>query len=163
MFLLPRPLAVLLAAFVLVFTAASTARADVNITLEDTASQILYSPPACGLSSSSGGSDSCSSSWCVQIPITSSSTPLALIALLAPPLRLHLFRQVVASPNASDGTITVTSGATDASGAFIPQLFLSVRGECAIVLHGPHTAAHLTARAQPSPCRSRRPRAPPRS
>lgn len=42
-----------------------TAHATQNITLEDTASQITYSPPACGLTRSSAGADTCNSSWCV--------------------------------------------------------------------------------------------------
>ncbi|KAI0737345.1 hypothetical protein C8Q80DRAFT_1115353, partial [Daedaleopsis nitida] len=75
-----------------------TARAVVNITLQDTASQIIYSPPACGLTLSSAGTEICNSSW-----------------------------RILASPNASDGTITSTTGSTDASGGFVPQLFLTVR------------------------------------
>ncbi|RPD57238.1 hypothetical protein L226DRAFT_536611 [Lentinus tigrinus ALCF2SS1-7] len=74
------------------------ARAVVNITLEDTASQIIYSPPACGLTLSSAGTESCNSSWLI-----------------------------VTSANASDGTLTTTSGPNNSSGGFIPQLFLSVR------------------------------------
>ncbi|PIL30382.1 hypothetical protein GSI_07567 [Ganoderma sinense ZZ0214-1] len=74
------------------------ARADVNITLSDDASQITYSPPACGLTLSSAGAGNCTSSW-----------------------------QIVTSNASSGGTLTTTFGANNASGGLIPQLFLTVR------------------------------------
>lgn len=46
----------------------SVARADVNITLSNDASQITYSPPACGLTLSSDGAGNCTSSWYVSTP-----------------------------------------------------------------------------------------------
>ncbi|KAI9067928.1 hypothetical protein FKP32DRAFT_1562794 [Trametes sanguinea] len=81
-------------------------RANVNITLEDTASQITYSPPACGLtlsSESSAGTEAqttqiCNSAW-----------------------------RIIAAQDASGGTLTTTSGPNNSSGGLIPQLFLSVR------------------------------------
>ncbi|TBU42644.1 hypothetical protein BD309DRAFT_962476 [Dichomitus squalens] len=76
----------------------SSARADVNITLADTASQITFSPPACGLTLSSAGTGNCNSSW-----------------------------RIVTSNVSSSGTLTITSGPNNASGGLVPQLFLSVR------------------------------------
>ncbi|KAI1783004.1 hypothetical protein LXA43DRAFT_373464 [Ganoderma leucocontextum] len=76
----------------------SVARANVNLTLPDNASQIIYSPPACGLTLSSAGTGNCNSSW-----------------------------RIVTSNASSSGTLTTTSGANNASGALIPQLFLTVR------------------------------------
>ncbi|KAM5536959.1 hypothetical protein V8D89_009388 [Ganoderma adspersum] len=76
----------------------SGARANVNITLADDASQITYSPPACGLTLSSAETGNCSSSW-----------------------------RLVTSNASSSGTLTTTSGANNASGGLIPQLFLTVR------------------------------------
>ncbi|KAI0832039.1 hypothetical protein BC628DRAFT_578801 [Trametes gibbosa] len=76
--------------------------ADVNITLEDTASQIIYSPPACGLTLSPAGTETetqiCDSAW-----------------------------RITAAEDASGGTLTTTSGPTDGSGGLIPQLSLPVR------------------------------------
>ncbi|KAL7280301.1 hypothetical protein ACG7TL_005215 [Trametes sanguinea] len=91
--------------------------ANVNITLEDTASQIIYSPPACGLTLSSGSSAGteaqstqiCNSAW-----------------------------RIIAAQDASGGTLTTTSGPTNSSGGLIPQLFLSVR---ALALYVKTTAA----------------------
>ncbi|KAI0794687.1 hypothetical protein C8Q74DRAFT_1250135 [Fomes fomentarius] len=85
--------------FVLFFLP-SAVRGIRNITLEDTASQITYSPPACGLTLTSAGTEICNSnsSW-----------------------------RILTSPNASEGTITTTIGPSNASGGFIPQLFLTVR------------------------------------
>ena len=40
--------------------------ATLNITLEDTAPQLTYSPPACGLTADSSGADTCNSAWCVS-------------------------------------------------------------------------------------------------
>ncbi|KAH9857302.1 hypothetical protein C2E23DRAFT_384143 [Lenzites betulinus] len=94
--------AVLLWSFLLVLLHVAYVAADVNITLEDTASQIIYSPPACGLTLSSAGAETeaqiCDSAW-----------------------------RIIAAGDASGGTLTTTSGATDGSGGLIPQLFLSVR------------------------------------
>ncbi|KAI0701146.1 hypothetical protein C8T65DRAFT_656862 [Cerioporus squamosus] len=88
------------------------AHAVVNITLEDTASQIIYSPPACGLTLSSAGTATCNSSW-----------------------------RIVTSANASDGTLTTTSGPNNASGGFIPQLFLSVRALALNIKTSPESTA----------------------
>ena len=64
--------AVLLCSFfiVLIGLTSSYVRAEVNITLEDTASQIIYSPSACGLTLSSDGTEAqtvadCDSAWYV--------------------------------------------------------------------------------------------------
>ncbi|KAI0364541.1 hypothetical protein BV20DRAFT_956016 [Pilatotrama ljubarskyi] len=82
--------------------------ADVNITLEDTASQIIYSPSACGLTLTPAGtvtqSQICDSAW-----------------------------RIIASADASGGTLTTTSGPTNSSGGLIPQLFLSVRARALYV------------------------------
>ncbi|TFK78367.1 hypothetical protein K466DRAFT_507387, partial [Polyporus arcularius HHB13444] len=88
------------------------AHAVVNITLQDTASQIIYSPPACGLTLSSAGTETCNSSW-----------------------------RIVASANASDGTLTTTSGPNNSSGGFIPQLFLSVRALALNIKTSPRSTA----------------------
>ncbi|RDX43910.1 hypothetical protein OH76DRAFT_1409721 [Lentinus brumalis] len=88
------------------------AHAVVNITLQDTASQIIYSPPACGLTLSSAGTESCNSSW-----------------------------RIVTSANASDGTLTTTSGPNNSSGGFIPQLFLSVRALALNIKTSPRSTA----------------------
>ncbi|KAJ8472582.1 hypothetical protein ONZ51_g8421 [Trametes cubensis] len=95
--------AVLLCSFfiVLIGLTSSYVRAEVNITLEDTASQIIYSPSACGLTLSSDGTEAqtvadCDSAW-----------------------------RIIAAQEASGGTLTTTSGPTDGSGDVIPQLFLS--------------------------------------
>ncbi|KAI0351323.1 hypothetical protein OH77DRAFT_1411270 [Trametes cingulata] len=81
---------------------ATLVTADVNITLEDTASQIIYSPPACGLTLTPAGtvtqSQICDSAW-----------------------------RIIAAGDASGGTLTTTSGPTNGTGGLIPQLFLSVR------------------------------------
>ncbi|KAI0765650.1 hypothetical protein BD413DRAFT_164173 [Trametes elegans] len=94
-------------------TLISVVEADVNITLEDTAAQITYSPPACGLTLASAGTETqgqiCDSAW-----------------------------RIITAPDASGGTLTTTSGPTDGSGGLIPQLFLSVR---ALALHVKTSAA----------------------
>ncbi|KAH9939099.1 uncharacterized protein BXZ73DRAFT_76234 [Epithele typhae] len=86
--------------------------AAINITLEDIAVQITYSPPACGLTQSTAGTEACNSSW-----------------------------QVIADANASDGTITQTSGANNSSGGFIPQLFLSFRALEVSIKTSPNSSA----------------------
>ncbi|OJT13501.1 hypothetical protein TRAPUB_9966 [Trametes pubescens] len=93
-------------------------RADVNITLEDTASQIIYSPSACGLTLSSAGTETetetenCDSAW-----------------------------RIVATQDASGGTLTTTSGPTDGSGGLVPQIFLSVRARALFVKTSPSSNA----------------------
>ncbi|KAI0676141.1 hypothetical protein C8Q78DRAFT_1008255 [Trametes maxima] len=93
--------------------------ADVNITLEDTASQIIYSPPACGLTLSSAG--------------TETPTPQSQICDSA--------WRIIAAQDASGGTLTTTSGPTDGSGGLIPQLFLSVRALALYVKTTPSSTA----------------------
>ncbi|CDO69692.1 hypothetical protein BN946_scf184851.g80 [Trametes cinnabarina] len=97
--------AVLLWSLLAVLRSLVGVNANVNITLEDTASQIIYSPPACGLtlsSESSAGTEAqtqiCNGAW-----------------------------RIIAAQDASGGTLTTTSGPNNSSGGLIPQLFLSVR------------------------------------
>lgn len=65
--------AVLVWSLLVVLLLIALVRADVNITLEDTASQIIYSPSACGLTLSSAGTETetCDSAWCVQLDLLS--------------------------------------------------------------------------------------------
>ena len=67
--------------FVVVLALALAAHATLNITLEDTASQIIYSPAACGLTLPSAGAGPCSSSWCVPPPIILPPRPTSEISL----------------------------------------------------------------------------------
>ena len=66
---------------VVVLALALAAHATLNITLEDTASQIIYSPQACGLTLPSAGAGPCSSSWCVPPPIILAPRPTSEISL----------------------------------------------------------------------------------
>ncbi|TFK85281.1 hypothetical protein K466DRAFT_566729, partial [Polyporus arcularius HHB13444] len=49
--------------------------------------------------------------------------------------------RIVTSANASDGTLTTTSGPNNASGGFIPQLFLSVRALALNIKTSPRSTA----------------------
>ena len=71
---------------VVVLALALAAHATLNITLEDTASQIIYSPAACGLTLPSAGAGLCSSSWCVPPPIILAPRPTSEISF---PLSPH--------------------------------------------------------------------------
>lgn len=94
-----QPLLVLLCLLVLL---PGLVRAVVNITLEDTASQIIYSPRACGLTLSSAGTETCNSSWCVlasslpshrtrsSVHITSHASPSSPAPGGSSPLQTHL-------------------------------------------------------------------------
>ncbi|EIW58112.1 uncharacterized protein TRAVEDRAFT_47290 [Trametes versicolor FP-101664 SS1] len=106
--------AVLVWSLLVVLLLIALVRADVNITLEDTASQIIYSPSACGLTLSSAGTETetCDSAW-----------------------------RIVAAQNASGGTLTTTSGPTDGSGGLVPQIFLSVRARALFVKTSPSSNA----------------------
>ncbi|KAI0331693.1 hypothetical protein GY45DRAFT_1345209 [Cubamyces sp. BRFM 1775] len=115
---LQRQAVLLCSLFVVLIGLTSTCvRAEVNITLEDTASQIIYSPPACGLTLLSDGTEAqtvtdCNSAW-----------------------------RIIAAQGAAGGTLTTTSGPTDGSGDVIPQLFLSVRAHALYVKTTPSSTA----------------------
>ncbi|KAI0630640.1 hypothetical protein C8Q77DRAFT_1063250 [Trametes polyzona] len=108
MYLQQQAHAVLLWSLLVLLLCIALVTADVNITLEDTASQIIYSPPSCGLTLSPAGTETvaqaCDSAW-----------------------------RIVAAQDASGGTLTTTSGPADGSGGLIPQLFLSVRARALYV------------------------------
>jgi len=73
--------------------------AQVNITVDDTAPEIVYSPPACNATIGPEPVVLCNSSW-----------------------------QIVSQPDAFNGTVTSTIGPTAGGGDLIPQLFLTFQG-----------------------------------